>query len=289
MSDHDAYEDEMRLRRPFDTDDPEFSSLAEEIRFACRGAPGQDVEARHIAAMLEQARVTPDAPLATGQRRARRRVGVLARLGAAAAGLALLTGGLAVAGADLPGLPRLPGGGPASDEASASDRQTGDVEEDIGGGGRSETALRVQEAIEMNLPSLQAGDISGCEFGAMVSAAARVTEPDTSRCAGAGETKLEAEGSKVPVSRGRARESGDGTGPGNGSAGAKGKKTTGGPPDSAGNSGGPPGSAAEDKSGKPPAKSQGNGPPAGKDDGPGPSDAKGGPPDGIPGGKSSGD
>jgi hypothetical protein len=181
MSGHDAYEDEMRLRRPYDTDDPEFSSLAEEIRSACRGAPGPYVEARHIRAIVEQARLTPEAPIAEPDvvKRVSKPVGVLARLGAAAAVLAVLTGSLALAGVDLPVLPDRD-----SDTAGESREKTGEADAAAGDENRSETALRVQAAIEANLPLLQSGDISGCEFGAMVSAAARGVEPDTSKCNG---------------------------------------------------------------------------------------------------------
>ena len=175
MSGHDAYEDEMRLRRPYDTDDPEFSSLAEEIRSACRGAPGPDVEARHIRAIVEQARLSPEVPIAEPAvvRRTSKPVGVLARLGAAAAALAVLTGSLALAGVDLPVFP---------DSAGESREKTGEADAADGDENRSETAQRVQAVIEANLPLLQAGDISGCEFGEMVSAAARGVEPDTSKC-----------------------------------------------------------------------------------------------------------
>ena len=177
MSDHGAYEDEMRLRRPYDSDDAEFSSLAEEIRSACLGAPGPDVQARHLQAILAQARAVAEVPVvedAVVVRRAKP-LGVLARLGAAAAGLALLTGSLALAGVDLPVLP---------DRASDDIEETGVAEGGDDEDDRSETAVRVQAAIQSGLPMLQAGDISGCEFGAMVSAAARGVEPDTSKCTG---------------------------------------------------------------------------------------------------------
>jgi hypothetical protein len=181
MSGHGAYEDEMRLRRPYDTDDPEFSSLAEELRSACRGAPGPDVEARHIRAIVEQARLTPEAPIAEPNvvGRASKPVGVLARLGAAAAALAVLTGSLALAGVDLPVLPDRD-----SDTAGESREKTAEADAADGDENRGETALRVQAAIESNVPLLQAGDISGCEFGAIVSAAGRGVEPDTSKCNG---------------------------------------------------------------------------------------------------------
>ncbi|HZA41826.1 MAG TPA: hypothetical protein VFA00_14510 [Actinomycetota bacterium] len=174
MSRHDAYGDEMRLRRPYDPDDAEFASLAEEIRSACLGAPGPQVQARHLRMIIEQTRAAPETPYIVRPPTPRRSRphGVLAKLGVAAAGLALLTGSLAVAGVDFPILPDR-----ASDKA-------GDSSAGKEGASLSETAQRVQSAIEANLPLLQAGDISGCEFGAMVSAAARGVEPDTSRCGG---------------------------------------------------------------------------------------------------------
>jgi hypothetical protein len=123
-----------------------------------------------MRAIIEQARVTSGVAM-TGRVAVHRRarpLGLLAKLGIAAAGLALLTGSLAIAGVDLPGLPdRKPDG---VQKAPAED------------GTRSETSARVGSAIEANLPLLRGGDISGCEFGAMVSSAARDVEPDTSRC-----------------------------------------------------------------------------------------------------------
>jgi hypothetical protein len=182
MSDHGAYEDEMRLRRPYDSDDAGFSSLAEEIRSACLGAPGPEVQARHLQAIFEQARRVPEVPVAEdaavapfiSDRKRAKPLGVLARLGAAAAGLALLTGSLALAGVDLPVLPDMASG---NSEDAAGEGGAGGGEDQ-----RSETAARVQAAIQSGLPRLQAGEISGCEFGAMVSAAARGLEPDTSHC-----------------------------------------------------------------------------------------------------------
>jgi hypothetical protein len=176
MSDRNAYEGEMRLRRPYDTDDPEFSSLAEEVRSACLGAPGPEVQARHIQAIVEQARRIPEVPTVAsgGVGRRSRPLGVLARLGAAAAILALLTGSLALAGVDLPILPD-----GTSDDSPAHESRPEPTREDAT---RSETAEAVQAAIRSSLPMLKVGDLSGCEFGAMVSAAARGVEPDTSGC-----------------------------------------------------------------------------------------------------------
>jgi hypothetical protein len=179
MSDHNAYEDEMRLRRPYDTDDAEFSSLAEDVRSACLGAPGPEVEARHLRAIIEQVRWVPEAPVArpAGVRRSKP-LRVLAKVGAAAATLALLTGSLAVAGVDLPLLPEM-----KSDDSRAK----GSAGEHAGDEVRSEVAVRVQSAIQSSLPMLRAGSITGCEFQAAVSAAVRGEAPDTSGCAGVAE------------------------------------------------------------------------------------------------------
>jgi hypothetical protein len=177
MGGHDAYEDEMGLVRAHDIDDPEFSSMVDEIRFALRRAPKAAVEARHISAMVEQARhspVTPMADLPGGRRRSSRPVRVLAKLGAAAAGLGLIAGGLALAGVDLPVLPD-----PTSDKAREQIDRSSAVDT---ADGRSEIAVRVQATIAAHLPSVRAGEMSGCEFGAMVSAAARGITPDSSHC-----------------------------------------------------------------------------------------------------------
>jgi len=175
MSDHNAYEDEMRLRRPHDSDDAEFSSLAEDIRSACLGAPGPHVQSRHIRAILEQARRVPEVPVAShaGLRRSKP-LRTLAKLGAAAAALAVLTGSLAVAGVDLPIL----AGRPPSDPRANGGAAESDGDDEV----RSETAARVQSAIQSSLPMLRTGGITGCEFRAAVSAAARGEAPDTSAC-----------------------------------------------------------------------------------------------------------
>ena len=267
MSRHDAYGDEMRLRRPYDPDDAEFASLAEEIRSACLGAPGPQVQARHLRMIIEQTRAAPETPYIVRPPTPRRSRphGVLAKLGVAAAGLALLTGSLAVAGVDFPILPDR-----ASDKA-------GDSSAGKEGASLSETAQRVQSAIEANLPLLQAGDISGCEFGAMVSAAARGVEPDTSRCeraskeAGAGlkdseekgdpTTEESAPGNSTPKKpKGKKQAAGDGAAS----------------PDDAG---------ADNKNDK--ADTNGEDKGQGTDEAPG--QGKDAPPAGKPGGKSNGD
>ena len=189
MSDHNAYEDEMRLRRPHDTDDAEFSSLAEDIRSACLGAPGPDVQSRHIRAIIEQARRVPEVPVAppAGVRRSRP-LGTLAKLGAAAAALALLTGSLAVAGVDLP----IFAGRPPSDQRGNGGATESAGDDEV----RSETAARVQSAVQSSLPMLRAGGITGCEFRAAVSGAALGEAPDTSGCTEATDGEADVPGPK---------------------------------------------------------------------------------------------
>jgi hypothetical protein len=187
MTDRDAYE-EMSFLRPLDIDDAEFSPLVEEIRSTYRRAPDPSVEARHTAAMLEQAKVAHTV-LPQGRRPAIRPIRLIARLGIVAAAFGFVTGGLALAGVDIPVLPDR-----ASDKASEvvgehATEETEEATEDVIvpsvsqlPENASDTAKRVQAVIETYLRLLHEGEISGCEFGAMVSAAARTVEPDTSRC-----------------------------------------------------------------------------------------------------------
>jgi hypothetical protein len=192
MSDRDAYRNEMGSLRPRDIDDPDLSALVEEVRSAYLREPDPEVGSRHLAAIVEQAQAVSAAPT-TGPSAERkpitRRLGLIARVGIAAAGFGLVTGGLALAGVNLPMLPDT--ASETASEAVAADRaqETKGPSEDVIvpsaeqlSDEASDTAVAVLETIEANLPLLQDGDISGCEFGAMVSAAARDVEPDTSHC-----------------------------------------------------------------------------------------------------------
>jgi hypothetical protein len=191
MSEDDAYRDEVGFRRFHDVDDPEFAALVEEIRAAYRRAPEPLVESRHITAILGQSqRSLAEADLVQLETRpTTKRLTVMAKLATATAGLALLTGGLALAGVNLPLLPN-----PSSDrarEAVAISHQRSDDENNAPGVDQlpedaNDTAVSVVSAIETNLIVLQRGEISGCEFGAMVSAAAHHVKPDSSHCSNAG-------------------------------------------------------------------------------------------------------
>jgi hypothetical protein len=187
MSDGDAYQDEMGFRRFHDVDDPEFAALIEELRTAYRRAPDPRVESRHIAAILAQSqRSIAEAEIVQPKRRSTtKRPTVLAKLAIATAGLGLLTGGLALAGMNLSPLQRA--SSDTAGEASAGSQQRPDGENDAPGVGElpedaSDTAERVVSTIEANLILLQRGEISGCEFAGMVSAAARLVDPDSSKC-----------------------------------------------------------------------------------------------------------
>ena len=185
MTDRDAYRDDMSFLRPLDIDDPDLAPLVEEIRTLFRRSPAPAVEARHVSAIVELAQAAPAVP-SPEREPGGRPLRTIARLGLVAAAFGLLTGGLAVAGVDIPILPDR-----ASDKAEEAvakgDRDEG---EDATGPTvdqlpekASDNARDVITTIETNLPRLHNGELSGCQFGAMVSAAARDVEPDTSKCA----------------------------------------------------------------------------------------------------------
>ena len=195
MTDRDAYRDDMSFLHPLDIDDPDLAPTVEEIRTLFRQPPGGAVETRHVAAMVEHAEAAP-AVLGVERSPVGRPIRLIARLGVVAAAFGLLTGGLALAGVDLPVFSDR-----ASDKAKdAGAEEADDTTEDVivpsagqpqgtdddetaaATDSRSDTAQRVQAVIETNLPLLHEGQISGCEFGAMVSAAARDVEPDTAKC-----------------------------------------------------------------------------------------------------------
>jgi hypothetical protein len=168
--------------RVFDTDDHEAAHVVKQIRSVLKRSPDPVIEERHIAAILDEARRTPRAPVTTRRRRAP----LMVRLGAVAGGLALLTGGLALAGVDLPGLPDQSTGKPSKPTPVAQNSSSDESPERS-----SETAERVQSTIAASLPLLRSGDISGCEFAALVSASAREGVLDSS-CGAPGEEKTQA-------------------------------------------------------------------------------------------------
>jgi hypothetical protein len=186
MSDHDAYPDEMGFRRVHDVDDPEFAALVEEMRAVYRRAPDPLVESRHIMAILAQSqRSLAEAEIGRPERRStKKRLTVMAKLSIATAGLGLLTGGLALAGMNLSPLPKV--SSEAREAVAGSQPRSGGENDAPGVGelpeGASDTAVRVVSTIDANLSVLQRGEISGCEFAGMVSAAARLVEPDSSKC-----------------------------------------------------------------------------------------------------------
>jgi hypothetical protein len=173
MSAGAAFHDEMGPLRRRDIDDSEFSELVEGIRAAFLRRPDRALEARHLAAIASEAKRIPLAPMERTNR-----MGLLSRLIVVAAVLGLLSGGLALAGVDLPLFGD--GNGAGGSAVPSADRRPGSA---------GDIAVSVIEAIETNLPLLRDGEISGCQFGAMVSAAARGTEPDETHCSdGSGET-----------------------------------------------------------------------------------------------------
>jgi hypothetical protein len=204
MSERDAYGDDMVFLHPLDIDDPELAPVVQEVRTLFRRPPGPAVQARHVAAMVDLAKGGPSDPNAEG-RAGGRPVRLMARLGIVAAAFGLLTGGLALAGVDLPVLP---------DRASDESRDAGVKGATKEGEGATEdvivptvdqlpenagdTARNVIATIETNLPLLNDGELSGCEFGAMVSAAARGLDADTSHC--------DDEGAESPDARGDTAE-----------------------------------------------------------------------------------
>jgi hypothetical protein len=198
MTDRDAYRDDMSFLHPLDIDDPDLAPTVEEIRTLFRQPPGEAVETRHVAAMVEHAKAAP-AVLRAERSPVGRPIRLLARLAIVAAAFGLLTGGLALAGVDIPVLPDR--ASDKAEEAVGEDAQEGETTA-AASESRSDTAERVQAVIETNLPLLHEGQISGCEFGAMVSAAARDVEPDTSKCQG--ETDDGSQGSEASA-KGKAR------------------------------------------------------------------------------------
>src|SRR5918999_1642237 len=192
VTDRDAYRDDMSFLHPLDIDEPDLGPAVEEIRSLFRRSPSRAVETRHLAAMAEHAEAAP-AVLGVERSPVGRPIRLIARLGVVAAVFGLLTGGLALAGVDLPVF---------SDRSSDKAKDAGAEEADDVSDSLSDTAQRVQAVIETNLPLLHEGQISGCEFGAMVSAAARDVEPDTSKCQG--ETDDGSQGSEASA-KGKAR------------------------------------------------------------------------------------
>jgi hypothetical protein len=195
MSERDAYGDDMVFLHPLDIDDPELAPVVQEVRTLFRRPPAPAVQARHVAAIVDLAKGAPSDPHADG-RTGGRPVRLMARLGIVAAAFGLLTGGLALAGVDLPVLP---------DRASDESRDAGVKGATKEGEGATEevivptvdqlpenagdTARNVIATIETNLPLLNDDELSGCEFGAMVSAAARGLDADTTHCQEGGDAE----------------------------------------------------------------------------------------------------
>jgi len=162
-------------------------------------APAEGASRRHLAAIVQVAGEAAarghvlDSRARLERSRARRWspvlrtrfVRVMARALVVAVGASFLSVGLALAGVvDLPevaddALARvgvtLPeqAGGPETESVPSAELLPEDADE---------TAFAVIGAIETYLPQLQDGTISGCEFGAFVSAAATGEEVDTNAC-----------------------------------------------------------------------------------------------------------
>jgi hypothetical protein len=201
MTDGDAYQNEMGFLRPNDIDDSEFRAFVEEVRSAYRHAPDPFVESRHITAIVKQSQRTLAEPALLDRNPDARPLKLIARIAIAAAAFGLLTTGLAIAGVGLPILPD-----PAPERAreavatpnDQSDHETNSPSVDQLPENASDTAVGVVSTIEANLQMLQSDQMSGCEFGAMVSAAARGTEPASSHCPDKGTVEEESEqGSEV--------------------------------------------------------------------------------------------
>lgn len=168
-------------------------------------APGEEASRRNLAAIVQLADETagrgyaPDC-LARRDRSPTRRWSPVLRYRfargvamalVAAVGASFLTVGLAFAGVlDLPEVAgevlgkvgvTLPeqSGGPETESVPSTEQLPEDADE---------TAFAVIGAIQTFLPQLQDGTISGCEFGAFVSAAAQDEEVDASHCAASNET-----------------------------------------------------------------------------------------------------
>jgi hypothetical protein len=171
-------------------------------------APGEEASRRHLAAIVwassEAAATRSHArgsaqPARSRARGAKRGIGLrgrlpglVARAMVAAVALSFLTVGLAFAGVvDLPdpaedALAKIGVTLPESGSVPSTDQLPADADD---------TAVAVIGAIETYLPQLQEGTISGCEFGAFVSAAATGDEAEASHCAALGlATASEGEG-----------------------------------------------------------------------------------------------
>lgn len=171
-------------------------------------APGEEASRRHLAAIVRASGAAAATrshgrgsaqPARSRARGARRDIGLRGRLPGlvakamvAAVALSFLTVGLAFAGVvDLPdpaedALAKIGVTLPESGSLPSTDQLPADA---------GDTAVAVIGAIETFLPQLQDGTISGCEFGAFVSAAATGEEPDASHCAAPGlATASEGEG-----------------------------------------------------------------------------------------------
>jgi hypothetical protein len=192
MSERDANRDDMSFFHPLDIDDPDLGPVVEEVRTLFRRHPDPAVEARHVSAMIEVAKAAPG-DLRVEARRGNRPVRPLARLAIVAAAFGLLTGGLALAGVDIPGLSdRVPD--ESSDQGAKTKGDTRGAEDSTGEvivpsvdqlpENAGDASRNVIATIESNLSLMHTGELSGCEFGAMVSAAARGAEADSSHCEG---------------------------------------------------------------------------------------------------------
>jgi hypothetical protein len=211
-----AYGDEMGRNHRFDDrdverllsgkapNDPSCSDLTEallELRTAYRRPPSEETARTHVAAMVEEAQnlaatgelsVSAARPSAAGARPSFRRkvmgnrLGrIVVRLSAAALGLSLISGGLVLAGVDLPGLPDQ-----ASDEARQALEQAGSQ-----GNGRPEGdvgAAQTPAFLSQLLEYIATTSDEGCVFGQTVAGIAsggKVSAEDPCEKAEAGEAQ----------------------------------------------------------------------------------------------------
>jgi hypothetical protein len=161
--------------RPADGDEEPLAAFLGSARRVLSTPPDEATERAHLAAMLSAARPRPVAtilPSSSTRREARESLGLRLRAAAAkvaigALGLTTTTAGLAMAGVDLPGTLAEKAFSRVGISLPNQGGDPGD-QDDLGASNASETSDRVHEAIRNRDDSM-----SGCEFGASVSRAAR--------------------------------------------------------------------------------------------------------------------
>lgn len=159
----------------------DLSAMVERIRGASSQRPSESTETAHIETLVRESQsVRRELRGSRIRNRPGLRTSRLIRVTAIAMGLALLMAQFAVAsGLHVPGLSQ-------ASEWAGNTLGIGDdtPEPDQLPPAASDQARRVLAAINANQDLVKSGELSGCEFGALVTAASENTAPDFSDCPG---------------------------------------------------------------------------------------------------------